>query len=336
MFLTMTIWLMQKLQRSRKENPAMVKAVLHLGAHRCATTTFQSYLDLNRSGLEQCDVTVWTPSKMREDRFQGLFSQPCSGSYDVGLAQENLRSELDALHTSRLLISEENMIGAPRDNLNSLTLYPGFSPRLERFQTALAGHITQIGLSIRSYESYWASLLSFAVLRGHELPNADQTAELARQPRRWVQLVAELRNLFPRVPLKIQQFEDFASRPDQTLTNLLGRLDQELNFVAIKKNYSRDTQNLRRLLRIKGREADANQLPKTRQRWMPFNDAQQAQMKLAYAQDVEWLEKTTDPYISFIQKAAQKVPRRPDTGDRHDLIQKMGRNRHQGTAWQAP
>lgn len=314
----------------------MVKAVLHLGAHRCASTTFQSYLDLNQSGLDHCDVTVWTPTKMREERFRGLFSQLNGGCHDVEIAQEHLRTELDGLHTSRLLISEENMIGAPRDNLNSLALYPGFSPRLERFRTALAGHVTQIGLSIRSYESYWASLLSFAVLRGHEMPNADQTSALARQPRRWVQLIAELRDLFPTVPLKIQCFEDFANRPDQTLTNLLGPLNQDLNFVAIKKNYSRDTQNLRRLLRMRGREADANQLPKKRQRWMPFNETHQFQMKLAYAQDIEWLEKTTDPYITFTKKAAKKVPRRPDTGERHDLIEKMGRHRQQRTAWQAP
>ena len=314
----------------------MVKAVLHLGAHRCATTTFQTYLDVNREGLARNDIALWTPQNTRNGQFQDFFCQPGEEGSELTQAQMRLRAQLDAMQESRLLVSEENMIGAPCNNLDTRMLYPGFLPRLSRFKSAFAGHVTHIGLSIRSYDSYWASLLSFAVLRGYPMPDAQQVAALAEQPNSWRQLIAELRNLFPNVALKIQRFEDFANRPDRTLTNLIGPIEQELAFVAAKKNYSRDTVNLRRLLRNKGREDDANRLPRTRQRWMPFSAQQQSDMQRRYAQDIEWLEQNADPYITYTKKAAIKVPRRPDTGDRHDLIEKMGRNRRERTAWQAP
>lgn len=314
----------------------MVKAVLHLGAHRCATTTFQTYLDINQGPFRQNGIAVWTPQHTRNGLFDHLFCQPGMDGQEVDDGIARVRDALANLREGRLLVSEENMIGAPRDNIDSCALYPGFTPRLYRFKRAFAGQVSRIGLSIRSYEAYWSSLLSFAVWRGLDVPEPDQIAALSAQHRSWRHIIAELRDLFPATPIQVWPFEAFANKPHRQFNLLMGPSQASASLIAVKKNYSRDTHNLRRLLRDQGRGQVADKLPRKRQAWMPFTPDQQARMQASYANDINWLRESSDPYLRFTEKAAVKVPRRPDPGGQHGFERQMGRTGQQGTAWQTP
>jgi len=108
-----------------------VKIILHLGAHRTATTTLQSGLERNATGLADLGLAVWTPRRTRSGLFSGLIHKP----EDVTERIERLghratgviRIEIERLARQgmrQLLISEENMLGAARNNLRCERLYP--------------------------------------------------------------------------------------------------------------------------------------------------------------------------------------------------------------------
>lgn len=302
----------------------MVNAVLHLGAHRCATTSFQSYLETNLDRLRANDIDVWTPENTRSGLFGDLFAPAEFDGPEMQQSFDGIQKALGYLTCSQLLVSEENMIGSPLDNIDRELLYPDLQQRMSRFKTAFSGHLSQIGLSIRSYETYWASLLSFAVLRDQPMPDARQLGAISSQSRRWSNLLSELRSLFPTTPIHVWRFEDFARKPNRVLPCLLGGNLPGLSQMNERKNYSRTTDNLRRLLKEQGRGGDAKSLPKTQQRWMPFDQDQQAQMKMAYSEEIDALTRNPDPLITFHKSAAIKVLRRSDTGDRDDLKRQMG------------
>ena len=313
----------------------MVKAVLHLGAHRCATTTFQAYLDLNKPALAQAGIGVWTPADTRAGLFRDLFAPPQFDGPEVTASVMRVQKALREMPQERLLVSEENMIGAPRQNLDMAALYPELTGRMRRYRRAFVGRTARVGLTIRSYENYWASLMAFAVWRGYPVPDQAQVEAISNQRRTWRHLVAELRALFPTAPIHVMPFEGFAHRAHGTLEALMGPVVCDLTLLLAKKNFSRDTKNLRRLLREDGRADAARALPQGQERWMPFSAAQQKKMQAAYAADIAWLRQCDDPYITFTDQAAAQVPPRPDIGDRYDIEQDMGRIGREGAARQA-
>lgn len=304
--------------------------ILHLGAHRCATTTFQAYLDQNRARLGGHGVAVWTPQVTRNGLFDGVICPPGEDSRHHIARIRDAQHQLDA---SQLIVSEENMIGAPRNNLKHTSLYPELTPRLQRFAEAFQGRVARLGLAIRSYESYWTSALSFAALRGEPLPDAAQRAALARQPRTWTDMVQDIRAMFPAVPLHVWTFEAFAGRPRRQFNMLSGRaeishtLDHKVNW----KNTSCNLGQMRRRLRSQGRLGEVAMLPRSG-KWQPFNQLEKQYLAMRYADDLRTFRSGSDPMITFTENAAIKVQRRQnmqalpatDTGEYHDRHAKMG------------
>lgn len=282
--------------------------VLHAGAHRCATTTFQAYLDQNEDQLLAHGVAVWTPQTTRMGLFDGLVCPP--GVYKTDRIS-HVRDVADALNVRQLLVSEENMIGTPRDNLRRGSLYPNVIQRLARFEQAFSGKVRRIGLAIRSYDSYWTSAMSFAAMRGEPLADRCQSAAIAVQPRTWTDVAKDIRAVFPNAQLHIWLFESFANRPRRQLNMLLERHDimHLLDQSTARKNNSLATAQLRRRLRAHGRIADAALLPNANQPWRPFTALERQHLAAQYAQDMLYFRSGSDPKISFTENVAIKVPR---------------------------
>lgn len=305
--------------------------ILHMGAHRCATTSFQAYLDQNRVQLGQNGVSVWTPFDTRCGLFDGMVCPPGQGNpaqIDV------VRKAALGCGTEQLIVSEENMIGTPRNNLALQELYPTVRARLVPFGGAFNGHVKRIGLAIRSYESYWVSAMSFAAMRGQALPDRAQCAALAYQARTWTQVVGDIRQSFPDVPIHVWLFEVFAGNPRRQFNMLAGREDitNQLDQTTAWKNTSRTVMQLRNRLRAHGRLDELALLPRANESWMPFTILEQRHMARTYADDLANLRSGADPMIHFTANAAIKVLRRNNTqarpafdiGDNHGQQAKMG------------
>lgn len=295
----------------------MVETIFHIGAHRCATTTFQRALDRARHPLIRAGLMPWTPSVMRDTVFDPLVRQPDAiddaGDAVVARRIAQRRAGIGPRGITRLLISEENMIGTPRDNLGRAALYPGLVPRLARFVRAFDGRVDRIGLVIRDYAAFWTSSIAFAVMAGHPVPDAVRLARIADQRRCWVDVVHDVRQVCPDVPLWVWTFDAFASRPRRQLGLLTGdpaigaAMGRALDTATIWANRSRDADTLRTRLIRQGRLREAAVIPAAPGPWQPFDAVQRARMAAVYADDLTLLRGLNDPLLTFVDRVAIKV-----------------------------
>lgn len=284
-------------QRSRNT----MKVILHTGAHRCATTSFQEYLRQNAQGLNKQGVSFWGPYRTRNGLFHGIQPGPVpvTGRDPVQRAQGRLQMRMAGCRDRgirHLLVSEENMIGAVRQNLRLGDLYSGAGERMARFAQAFGSAVTDVALSIRSLDSYWTSALAYAVARGHKMPTANSLDRLAYSPRSWRDVITDIACAMPGVRLRVLPFETFGARPEAALETLTG-IEAPRTHARVRLNASLCLQDLRASLP----SSAAAQLPEGTGRWRPFDDAQTAYLREAYADDMMWLAGGADGLAALAQ-----------------------------------
>lgn len=282
---------------------------LHLGAHRTATTTFQTYLLDNQKILNYAGITVWAPEHTRHSLFHGLFGAPQkrdvarirTARRSTGLIKIE-RQRLALAGTRSLVISEENAVGAMRHNFRAQALYPQARARLLRWRAGLQDGVTRIGFGIRSYESYWASALAFAVLHGQRVPDIAACDRLVAQPRRWRDVIREITGVFPGAELMVWDFDDFANRPHDQLTALTGKITPSARLMLAKGHHRNARVNAADLHRVvEERHGHSHMIPDQDAPWDPFNADQRAAFRAQYAEDLAWLSAGADGIATFKQ-----------------------------------
>lgn len=290
----------------------IVDVILHLGAHRTATTSFQTYLESERRSLAARGVAIWTPERTRSGLFSGLVGRPNEYSPENMIRASRssgvIRIEAKRLENEgfqQLIVSEENMIGATRDNLREAVLYPSTAERLSNFRVAFADRCVRVGIAIRDYESFWSSALAFAVGRGHRLPSPNDLKTLVRQPRRWREVITDVAQAFPRAEVVVWPFQHFAGQPQFAFTALSGMATPKP--IEIWCNKSPNLNRLRRVLSDAGQ--DGKVLPQGNGRWNPFSAHQSKQFWDDYQEDLHWLRSGADGTATFYEHApaAQKT-----------------------------
>lgn len=278
-----------------------MKVILHAGAHRCATTSFQEYMRQNASGLARQGIGFWGPARTRNGLFHGIQPGPApvTGRDLAQRARGRLQIQLDNCRSGgmhQLLVSDENMIGATRANLRLGDLYSGVGERMARFAQAFGPAVTDVAFSIRSLDGYWASALAYAVARGHRVPNSAGLERLVQSPRSWRDVITDIACAMPDVRLHVLPFETFGSRPEAQLAALTGA-DAPRTHARVRLNASLCLQDLRAGLP----SPVAARLPAGSGRWRPFEDAQTARLREAYADDMMWLAAGADGLATLAQ-----------------------------------
>lgn len=270
---------------------------LHLGAHRTGTTSLQRYMHLNRHALADHGVAVWGPRRTRSGLLDGLMKNPDRlTAYDLKLARRAIgRVKLEQKRLRNkgfgtLLLSEENLIGTMNLNLSSLRLYPQTQARLERLAGAFEGARVRIGLSIRSYDSHWASQMAFRIKVGGGLPEAADLDRIATQPRRWRHVVKDVARAFPDADIMVWPFEGWVGQPEQMLARLL-HWPIPLDAVRFSErcNASPDTQQLHDILCDAGDPEAAKHLEGLSGPFQPFPEMHREKLKDDYREDIDWL-----------------------------------------------
>ncbi|WP_348773155.1 hypothetical protein [Leisingera sp. HS039] len=267
----------------------MMKVILHTGAHRCATTSFQEYMRQNADGLAKQRIGFWGPFRTRGGLFHGIQPGPArvTGRDLAQRARGRLQIQISGCRQQgihQLLISEENMIGSIRGNLRFGDLYNGVGERMARFSQAFGNAVTDVALSIRSLDGYWTSALAYAVARGHRVPSAVQLDRLVQAPRSWRDVITDIACAVPDVRLHVLPFETFGTRPEAQLAALTGA-EAPRTHARVRLNASLCLQDLRASVP----SSAAAKLPEGSGRWRPFDDAQTARLREAYADDMMWL-----------------------------------------------
>lgn len=268
--------------------------VLHLGAHRAGSGTFQTYLRGAEAPLARQGIGFWGPWRTRKGLFHGLTAPPSDA---VAARRATGRVRLAVAAPARrelplLLVTDEDMPGSPRACLRARRLYPMAGQRLARLAEAF-GPMRRVVVQIRSPEMWWASALAWLVGRGLPLPDAALIDALAARAQSWRGVIADLAAALPGTELLVTPFERFAARPDRLLMHAAGlRFAPPLPPGGIWEHRGPDLAGLRALLAERGAAPAA--LPAGEGRWMPFSPGQARRLRETYADDLFWLRAGAD------------------------------------------
>jgi hypothetical protein len=312
---------------------------LHIGAHRTATTTLQRYLAEQKAALAQRGVAVWGPPHTRDGRLAGLLGDPGHVSTQraalarrsgnrVRLAHQMLA---DTGHT-RMILSEENLLGSLRENLGLGVLYPTAARRLVRLAEA-----------IRSHESYWPSVIAHMLRRGFSMPDAEVLAHVSYVPRSWRDVIEDVAETFPGAEILVWSYERMGGLPHVAARALTG-VPLAVPTRPLHLNASPSAEALRSALVFS--DCDASVIHAEGARFVPFSPSQRRGLRAAYADDIAWLTTGADGLATYIDNEAIRPDLRPSVqvsdreGCSHDgpdtarPHQAVGRTRDEGTAGQ--
>jgi hypothetical protein len=279
--------------------------ILHIGAHRSATTSFQHYMRENAETLHLRGLGFWGPRRTRNGLLTGVMPVVGRLSADEQLSRARARIAIN-LHKAQsaglrhVLISDENMIGAPRRNLRLGRLYSDVGHRMARFEAAFAGRVTRIVFSIRNQESHWTSALAYAVARGHRLPWPDELDRLSRSRRNWRDVITDLACAMPDAEILITPYEVFGGLQERHLACMTGMSGLPTNHAREWMNCAPSLGQLRSILTDRGLEPGC--LPERAGQWQPFNSEQSAALREAYADDLFWLRAGADGLATLIEE----------------------------------
>ena len=291
--------------------------ILHLGAHRCATTSFQNYLRQNSDGLLAQGVGFWGPRRIRNGLFRGILPGPGAARgrdlHRRGVGRVRMHLTRSAgLGLGSLLVSDENMLGGMRGNLAMADLYCGTGERMARYGEAFDGQISTVALNIRSLDSYWTSVLGYGLTRGRGMPEPALLRRLATSQRSWRDVITDLACALPDAQIWALPFETFAGRPEAQLGAIAP--------IKAPRTHARDwlnpTPRLPQLRDLAGVLGEDWPLPLGDGRWQPFTPAEAAMMREAYADDLMWLTGGADGLARLMpdpdKKQAGKSPPKTD------------------------
>jgi len=304
----------------RRKARKPMDVILHVGAHRTATTCFQHYMRENAKQLEACGIGFWGPQRTRAGLFRGVVPLAGAGSPQSQLDRARGRVALqlaraEAKGLRHLIVSDENMIGSPRRNLRDLRLYVDVGQRMARFAHVFAGVTPRVVLSIRQHDTYWSSSFAYGVARGHRLPRGRDLAKIARGKRSWRDVIEDLACAVPGVAISVMPYEVFGGRSDDQLARMTGLRDTPRDHAREWMNSSPRLPQLRQVLRDRGLSPE--RLPKGEGRWTPFANEQSAALQNVYQDDLFWLCDGADGLANLIEETgsatAGQTPRADKT-----------------------
>jgi hypothetical protein len=286
----------------------VMDVILHIGAHRTATTSFQTYMKHSARMLDARGVGYWGPPETRRDGIlSGVLAHGGAGGEGAQLTTVAARIEQGCVGAERrgmhqLVVSDENMLGSVRRNLRMAELYPDAAERLKRFGDVFGARLRRVVLSIRALDTFWASALAFGVARGHRWPSQRTLADLTETPRSWRDVIEEAAAAFPRAEVTVLPHEPFCDRPEQRLAHMLaGDAPVPPAQARYWQNGAPDLAELRAALRARGEPTDG--LPKGTGPWRPFDTRQAAALRERYEDDLFWLRGAGRSTATLIEEA---------------------------------
>jgi hypothetical protein len=288
----------------KQQKVSGLDVILQIGAHRTASTSFQTYLRQNGTALAQMDIGSWGPYRLGKGLFHGIVPNPALGIGPEHLARAKGKI---AMHLDRsalkglkhLLVSEENMLGKMRHNFFEQALYPAAGERLARYVGAFDGSVKALHISLRCPSTYWTSALSFCIPRGVRVPREKRITALAQSPRTWRNVITDIAAATPDTSIFVSTYEQHASAPQTLLSYLLGYAAPRPKS-PIWRNRRPSLPELKRLpLGMNERaqlEAHIHD-----NRWEPFTPAQRAAFQESYADDLFWLRAGADGLAHLLE-----------------------------------
>ncbi len=271
--------------------------ILHIGAHRTASASFQHYLRSGEKRFEQVGLGYWGPTHEQKlhPEAQTLDDPELTPGTRFAFARSRVVDNLDqaqARGIAHLVVSDQNVIGTPDKLLQEGRLYSGIGEKMARYSEAFGGRLTRIVLSIRSQNSFWSSLMADAIARGHTPPTNEELSDIAHQARGWRDVITDLACAVTDIDIQVHPFEVFGSLPEYALAAMTDQPDLPVKNAREWLNKSPSRSELRDILTKRGEDPDF--VPEGEGRWQPFDRDQSRALREAYADDLFWLRAGAD------------------------------------------
>ncbi len=200
--------------------------VLHLGAHRTASTALQKTLGANGGQLAEHGIAYWGPRTTRAGLFDGLIGRPGALPAErqaAGVLRVARRSRQAARGGAEtLVVSEENVLGSMQAAMAGTGLYPDAGPRVAAVARAFGGSHLTLALAIRSLDDWWASVRGFRSASGWAVPCHAACGRLAVRSGSWADVIRDIAAAVPDARLVVWSYEAMADRPQVVIARLTG------------------------------------------------------------------------------------------------------------------
>ncbi len=203
-----------------------MKHVLHIGAHKTATTHLQKALDRASTQLQQAGVVFLGPSLLRKPPFN--FLSVLSGddaAATTGLAQAVAGAD-------RLVLSEENLLGTAHQPkaLRQGRFYPNAETRLARLIRAYDLAPLHLMMAVRDPVDFYVSAYSQLLYSGRVRPFEEFIGACDVPSMQWSELIDRLIAVDGVDQFTVWRYEDYPAVGRDILPIMLGATGNEVTL----------------------------------------------------------------------------------------------------------
>lgn len=193
----------------------MPRILMHIGAHKTATSYMQKKLALNVDLLARRGIH-YDPLDTFRKGFTPLLNE------EVTRENDYVKFLNGKAKTMSLLISEENILGVPGDLPREHKYYIRAQQRLARTAELFHTATPEIFLSLREYSSFAVSMYSEYIRHQKYLPFAEYRTIFEASNFSWLSIVDEIFAAVPGARLTLWDFSDFRNIEKQVFQSMLG------------------------------------------------------------------------------------------------------------------
>ncbi len=200
----------------------MPRTVLHLGAHKTATTYIQRKFAQNRGVLKRNDLHFFKLEQLRKS-----FTPLVYGAGKENRAFIAQMAELAA--AGDVIVSEENILGMAGELVKKGTFYPDAASRVKLVVKTLNVSAPDIYLSLREYSAFVVSMYC-EYLRHQKFIKFETYMDAFRESGfNWVKVIRDVRSAAPNARIYLWDFAKFRTCENQILSHMIGFDAAELN-----------------------------------------------------------------------------------------------------------
>lgn len=203
-----------------------MQIVLHLGAHKTASTYLQKCLAQSERRVTRARVRFIGPKRLRP-----LLSDSVRRGAGTEIERKRdalawLIDEVEEQGAQRLILSDEQFLGSLRDTVCGREFYADVLSHMSPLAQALGGRPAQVLLATRDYGPFFASAYGQIIRGWRYLPFDDRMrSRLLDQSRGWSDVIEDIIAVMPKgSQTHFWRYEDFKSVEDQCFDLLAGQI----------------------------------------------------------------------------------------------------------------
>jgi hypothetical protein len=200
----------------------MPRTVLHLGAHKTATTYIQRKFAQNRGVLKRHDLHFYRLEQLRKSFTPLVYGNKKENTAFIAQMAETAAA-------GDVLISEENILGMAGELVKKGNFYPDIASRLKLVVENLNVEAPDIYLSLREYSAFVVSMYC-EYLRHQKFIEFETFMDTFRKSGfNWTQVVRDVRSGSPKSRIFLWDFAKFRESEHEIVSHMIGFDADELN-----------------------------------------------------------------------------------------------------------